>query len=499
MFGTTESAVWDQGSSMGDRSISNPQRRWLREELQSWQAAGVLSSQQADQILSQYQDEAEASQQTLSRASWVLQAISAILVFLALLLLIGYNWAGMPDAVKLALIFSVVIGTYAAAFHLRFSRKAKLASEIAFFLGGLTYGAAIFLIAQIFHINAHFPDGFLWWSIGIVPLAIGMHQNLLHLLLAWLLTIWSGIEIFVYGQGSPWRQGPWRDLPNVAILLPIMVLPALLIAHRRNTPWPVFFYAAALGWWLMLQPYAWGVVNDTLWMIGTVGAMMWIVAEAHFLGDRRAIPYRALGILLLGGVLLFLSSYEGTESLFMNSTQERLGPGIVAVIAALVAGTFFAVESVRRRALQDSALQESAIRKSESSVAQGDWKERQWLPLSLAGAMGVMAIWTTIFASPGGWSGDQPKMMVAIVPTILANFAILVVAVWLVRLGVREGRTRPFAAGVLGVLHWAWIRYIDLFGELGGMLGASLMFLFSAVVLFAVSWYWRGRKGVGHA
>jgi hypothetical protein len=48
-------------------------------------------------------------------------------------------------------------------------------------------------------------------------------------------------------------------------------------------------------------------------------------------------------------------------------------------------------------------------------------------------------------------------------------------------------------------LIWAWIRYIDLFGELGGMLGASLMFLFSAVVLFGVSWYWRGRKGVGHA
>ena len=112
MFGTTESAVWDQGSSMGDRSISNPQRRWLREELQSWQAAGVLSSQQADQILSQYQDEAEATQQTLSRASWVLQAISAILVFLALLLLIGYNWAGMPDAVKLAVIFTVVIAEF---------------------------------------------------------------------------------------------------------------------------------------------------------------------------------------------------------------------------------------------------------------------------------------------------------------------------------------------------------------------------------------------------
>jgi uncharacterized membrane protein len=474
---------------MGDRSISDVQRRWLKGELQSWQASEMITSQQASQILSQYQDEAEASQRTLSRASWVLQAISAILVFLALLLLIGYNWSAMSDVAKLLVIFVVVIGTYATAFYLRFSRKALLASEIAFFFGGLTYGAAIFLIAQIFHINAHFPDGFLWWAIGIVPLAIGMHQNLLHLLLAWLLTVWSGSEILGYRQISPWRQGPWSDLPNVAILLPIVVLPALLIAYRRSTPWPVFFYAVALCGWLILQPYAWGVADDTLWMIGTVGAMMWIVAEAHFLGDRRAIPYRTVGILLLGGVLLFLSGYEETASLFTYNTEERLGPGIVAVIAALVAATFFAVESLRSKAIQERGL----------SVAQGDWKERQWLPLGLAGAMGVMAIWTSIFVREGNWFSDQPKMLVAIVPTILANVAILVVAVWLIRLGVREERTRPFAAGVLGILIWAWIRYIDLFGELGGMLGASLMFLFSAVVLFGVSWYWRGRKGVGHA
>jgi len=111
---------------MGDRSISISYRRWLTAELQRWQAAGVISSQQADQILSQYQDDAEASQRTLSRASWVLQAISAILVFLALLLLIGYNWSAMSDVAKLLVIFVVVIGTYATAFYLRFSRKAAV-------------------------------------------------------------------------------------------------------------------------------------------------------------------------------------------------------------------------------------------------------------------------------------------------------------------------------------------------------------------------------------
>jgi uncharacterized membrane protein len=494
--------------TMGDRSISSGQRRWLVEELRSWQAAGMISTEQSDQILSQYESETESRQRGLSRASWVLQAISAILVFLAILLLIGYNWSAMSDVAKLLTIFAVVISTYAAAFYLRFHRKAMGASEIAFFFGGLTYGAAIFLIAQIFHVNAHFPDAFWWWGVGIWPLAIVMHQNLLHLLLALLMAIWSGSEILGYRQIVQAGQGQWLDLPNVAILLPILVLPSLLIAYRRNTYLPVFFYAIVLGWWLILQPYAWGVAHETIWIIGTVGAMMWMVAEAHFLGDRRAIPYRTVGIMLVGGVLMYLSSYEATEWLFTYVTEERLGPGIVAVIAVLVAATFFSVESLRARAaeaksLQGSSLegrylQDGAMREAGLSIALGDWKERQWLPLSLAGAMALMAIWTSIFARESFSFANQPKMLVAIVPTILANVAILVVAVWLIRLGVREGRTRPFSAGVFGLLIWSWVRYVDLFGELGGMLGASLMFLVSAVVLFAVARYWRGRKEVAY-
>ena len=58
-----------------------------------------------------------------------------------------------------------------------------------------------------------------------------------------------------------------------------------------------------------------------------------------------------------------------------------------------------------------------------------------------------------------------------LVPTVLANLALVAVSIWLMQVGLREDRGRPFSAGVLLFLLWAVLRYIDLFGDFGGMLG----------------------------
>jgi hypothetical protein len=83
----------------------------------------------------------------------------------------------------------------------------------------------------------------------------------------------------------------------------------------------------------------------------------------------------------------------------------------------------------------------------------------------------------------------------ALLPTILANVAMVGCAFWLMRIGLREDRGRPFAAGVLYFLLWAVLRYADLFGDFGGMLGAALMFFLCGAALFGVASYWRHRKG----
>jgi hypothetical protein len=86
-----------------------------------------------------------------------------------------------------------------------------------------------------------------------------------------------------------------------------------------------------------------------------------------------------------------------------------------------------------------------------------------------------------------------------LVPTVLANLALIGLALWLMQVGLREDRGRPFTAGVLLFVLWCVLRYIDLFGDFGGMLGASLMFFLCGAALFAVAQYWRRRKVVRHA
>ena len=82
---------------------------------------------------------------------------------------------------------------------------------------------------------------------------------------------------------------------------------------------------------------------------------------------------------------------------------------------------------------------------------------------------------------------------------MLANLALVAVSIWLMQVGLREDRGLPFSAGVLLFLLWAVLRYIDLFGDFGGMLGASLMFFLCGAALFAIGQYWRRRKVVRHA
>jgi uncharacterized membrane protein len=66
-----------------------------------------------------------------------------------------------------------------------------------FFLGGLCYGASIMLIAQIYHIGEHFPDGIFWWAMGIMPAALLLESTVLMMLTASLAFAWFFVESYL--------------------------------------------------------------------------------------------------------------------------------------------------------------------------------------------------------------------------------------------------------------------------------------------------------------
>ncbi len=456
---------------MPNRGISEKQRAWLVSQLDDWQSQDVLSTDQAFRILDLYETQTELAERKRSSALLALLGLAAFLVGLGALLLIGYNWGAMPNVLKLFIIFGVIVGTQTVAFVLRFKRHATLLSEAVFFLGCLFYGTGIFLVAQIFHLNAHYPAGVWWWSLGVLPFALCLDTLLLHALLVSLLAIWCGMEIIGFGDFGLWFFGRWGFIPTGAYSLPLLALPGLMWAYRKGSVATVALYVPLLAWWVILQPIAWGIEEETVYYIGAVGGLMLVIAESHSIGTRFAIPYRLFGVLLAAGVLLAMSFYEFSEVILHSKFEARIL--VQTLVIVIFSAAIIYVAAVLNR--HDSPTSLSVVQQIQQI------ERRQWLPIGLVLLMVILLFWHLLIGEP-------------LLPTIVANVAMLFLAAWLMGVGLREDRGLPFAAGVLYFLLWAVVRYVDLFGDFGGMLGAALMFFLCGGALFGVALYWRQRR-----
>jgi hypothetical protein len=268
--------------------------------------------------------------------------------------------------------------------------------------------------------------------------------------------------------------------PNGAYSLPVLAAPGLLWAYRRKSLAAVQLYVPLLGWWAILQPFAWRAEGLAVYFIGGVGGLMLLVAEAHREGNPSAIPYRMYGALLTGGALMALGSYEFARWLGAGRTARVLDVWPILALAAAAVALAFRVRRDRRG--DDAAAGDDSRNRPQSL----------WLPVGLVLLMGAMPWSSALFRAAG-----RPAAGMAI-NTILANMAMVAGALWLIRLGLRQDRGVPFAAGVIYFLTWAVHRYVDLFGDFGGMLGAALMFFLCGATLFGVAMYWRRRKEVRH-
>lgn len=458
---------------MATRSINEGVRRWLVNELAAWQALGLVSTEQAAGILDLYGTPEEAAERRGARALFALTSLAALLVGLAGFLLVGYNWEAMPAALKMAIVVTVLLAAHALGFVLRERLGRRTASEIVFFLACLFYGASIWLVAQIFHINAGNADGYWWWAIGVLPFALCLDTPLLHATVAVLLALFAGFSVL---GDTPLSGGPSSLLhlpPGGAYSVPLLALPGLLWAYRRTSSMTVALYVPLLAWWAILQPFAWKFEANPVYFVAGVGGLLLLIAECHEEESPLSIPFRFYGALVSVGALIPLSYHQFNRETWLSGGSAGVVLELVFVVAAGVA--IVALAYVRRSRRDPTIL-------PGSFLVQG----RRLLPLGLILLMMLLAYWSVSARTP-------------LLPTVLANVALVALAFWLMQLGLRDDRGFPFTAGVLLFLLWAVLRYIDLFGDFGGMLGAAGMFFLCGATLFGFAQYWRTRKVVRHA
>lgn len=98
----------------------------------------------------------------------------AVLIGVGIFSFIASNWQLIGPSMKVMIIVLAMIATYSLGWWLREVQKFTKSGNALIFLGSLIYGGGIFLVGQIFHISANWPDGFILWMLGSIAMALAV-------------------------------------------------------------------------------------------------------------------------------------------------------------------------------------------------------------------------------------------------------------------------------------------------------------------------------------
>ena len=179
--------------------------RWLLTEIDRWKAEGLVSPEQGDRIRQRYAQPPAPAAESVPWGLLVFATAGAIVIGLGVILLFAYNWDEIPKPGKLALVFGAVIAAHLAGARLlaKDGWQPKLGEALAA-LGTMFYGAGIWLVAQIYNIDEHYPNGFLFWALGALAMAWALRSVANGLLAIVLVVIWGSCEAFDFRAPQYW-------------------------------------------------------------------------------------------------------------------------------------------------------------------------------------------------------------------------------------------------------------------------------------------------------
>jgi uncharacterized membrane protein len=478
---------------MGQREITEKNRAWLSAEIPVWQEQGIISPVHAARIWELYVTAAQSAERRRNWARFALLTLATLMMGLAVLLVIGYNWQDLGRPLKLSVIFGSILGAHGAGLYLRRLPRTRSASELFFFLGCLCYGAAIWLIAQIFNINSHYPDGVWYWALGVLPFALCLDTPLFHCLYAGLLAAWVGCETLGFSHPLDLVFAPWRLPLPATCSLPLMVLPGLVWAYRKKSPLTSAIYLAVVAWWVVLYALSWEVHFDPMCWLVALGGIFSLIALAHLPGNKMARPFQVLGaaMILAGLVPRSFAEYQCLYRSDLNAKGLGIYVGIFFILAGLISAMCLAYRTKRAQIGQNGTP--SSIASSLAHLA---------VPLTVVFAMGLLAIWHGLMyaydVSYRSYYAYSQWTYPALVPVVIVNVLMVAFALWLMAVGMKNDRVGVFASGVAYFLLWAIVRYFDLFSGIAGMLGAAVLFLICGILLYVVARLWQHRKEISH-
>lgn len=146
------------------RQITSAQKKFLQQELR------YLTSKHVDLANSNLDDYYEVADRRSNTTVQVVLSVGAVLIGIGFLLFIASNWSAISSYSKFFIIFIGVIAFYFAGW--KTEAVLPKTSRALYYLGAFLFGSGIFLIGQTFHLGGDVHNAFLFWALGIFPLAV---------------------------------------------------------------------------------------------------------------------------------------------------------------------------------------------------------------------------------------------------------------------------------------------------------------------------------------
>ncbi|WP_269617586.1 DUF2157 domain-containing protein [Zhongshania sp. BJYM1] len=413
---------------------------WLRAEIAQWLREGIINDQQAKALYARYP--AFVAYRPKGDGAWgrVIFALLGAGVFgLGVVLLFAYNWDGMHRYAKLAVIGLGILGAHGSALLMAKNDKSNpRVLESLHMLGTMLFGAGIWLVAQIYHFDAHYPDGFLLWCLAALSLAWALPSVAHGVLAALLLLLWSGLETFEFGRHLPLAN--WillfGLLPLAWLQRSISFLFILLIAIPLSYSFTVF-----------------GIGDKYLFTVGL------LVVSSYFAAARLASVAAfssSASVFTVGGAMLWLPLlYIGTFTGIpvFTGMSKLAGFGLLHLILPALVTVAAWLLVLARPATRPTSLE-------------------QWFEAGLVLLVLILAVLPALFG------GDVSGLS-----RVVFNLAFLSYGLLYVYRGTESLKGKVLSLGCTLLVLLAAARFNDLFQSL---LARSSIFLLLGLLLFVI-------------
>lgn len=275
----------------------------LKRDLDIWVEKGLIAQSVAAALLEEHD-----SRRSSFSIGGVLMILAAVLISASILLLIAANWEAIPRLTKVGGVVALIWIFHGAA-AVAFGRGADRLGGALLVLGSASFGGAITLIGQLYHLSGDAFDAMLVWFAMTAVAAAAFRSGALTVMAG--LLAFAAFSALLEQFNFDWH-GVYGWWPVLSAL--VIVLLSILTGMERARH---FAYLLVLAWLVWL--YSLSVETQTALAFAAGGTIAFLLATLPFSPSaaflRRHEPAFSFYALVLSFLGLGLLHGEWTEGM----------------------------------------------------------------------------------------------------------------------------------------------------------------------------------------